>query len=131
MDGILLQDWTTIRVDGGAAVVYQAEDAWLDVDGYGDLIFWTEASHVLLGGGTAVRIEYETAPTKDESLFLPMASVTLGAIGAPIITKIVEGSAPVLPQAWVRWKLRALGSPPSTWGATLRVHCAANRRRSG
>lgn len=131
MDGILLQDWTTIRVDGATAVVYQAEDAWLDVDAYGDLIFWTEASNVLLGGGTAVRIEYETAPTKDESLFLPMASITLAASATPTITKILDGSAPVLPQAWVRWKLRALGSPPSTWGATVRVHCAAARRRAG
>ena len=131
MDGFLLQDWTTIRLVGATASAYQSEEDWFDVSAYSEIVFWTETSNILLGGGTQVRIELETSPTKDESLFLPMTSLALVPSAAPTITKILEGSAPVLPQAWIRWKLRAIGSPPNEWGATFRVHAAAPRRRAG
>ena len=130
MDGILVQDWTTIRVTGATSTVIQAEENWVDIDSYGDLVFWLEVSNLLLGGGTAVQLAYETLPSKDESLVRSLSTFSLSAAATPHITKVLDGIATELPAAWLRWKLSALGSPSGEWGATFRIHCAGLPRGS-
>jgi hypothetical protein len=125
VEGFLLQDWTSIRVSGASATVTQSEIGWLDLDGYRDLVMWLEVRNVAVGGGTSVVLDFETSPVPDDNFFATMASETLAASGSPVITKILATAATPL-DVWVRWKLRATGSPASEWGATFRIHCSAN-----
>jgi hypothetical protein len=81
-----------------------------------------------LGGAGGIFMRYETAPSKDEALFSVMTPVFwVVAATAPDIRKILEAQNPAVPVCrWVRWRLQA-SAPTSNWGATFRIHCAANR----
>lgn len=131
MDGILVQDWTTIRVTGASSTIVQTEGSWIDVDAYGDLVFWLEVRDRRLGGGTAIVFAYQTSPSKDESLFSSLSVFPLAVTTTPYITKVIDGIASVTPAAWLRWAMSPVGSPSGEWGATFRLHVAGNRRRSG
>lgn len=128
MYGYLIQDWLTIRGTQSGANVTQSEMDWLSFQPYQDAIFWLEVKSVTLGGLTSITLEYQTAPAKDESLFVAMTTaVTLAAGTTPTITKVLLSQNPTVPLArWVRWKLFPNGTPSSEYGVCFRIHCAAN-----
>jgi hypothetical protein len=122
MHAFILQDWITIR--GAVTTVTQGEDAWLDLTAYQDVVFWLDCREV--SGSTTPTITFQTAPTKDESLFTAMATAsTLSTTTNPTIVKTtLSGASTLTPIArYLRWQL--LG-PSGTWDATFRVLVAAN-----
>jgi len=66
MHAFILQDWNTIRGASTIATVIQSEDNWLDLTPYQDVMFWVDCRAFT---GTTVQIQFQTSPTKDDSLF--------------------------------------------------------------
>ena len=119
MHAFILQDWTTIR--GSVTQVTQGEDGWLDLTAYQDLVFWVDCREVT---GTTPSITFQTAPTKDESLFTAIVTATtLSASANPTIVKATLAGATVPIARYLRWQLNG---PSGTWDATFRVLVAAN-----
>jgi hypothetical protein len=84
---------------------------------------------VQLGGATAVQMKLETAPFKDEALFLPMVApfnlnVSSAALIVPVRMAAATSNYPGLAR-WVRWTV-LVASAATAWGATFRVTCGAN-----
>lgn len=123
MEGFLVQDWTNIVTSGASTTIVQSEEHWLELDGYRDLVMWLEVKSVAAPG--YVVLDYQTSPVTDENYFITMASETLVTAAAPKIT-IIKSTATIPFEVWLRWKLWVSGTPPGDWGATFRVHCAAN-----
>lgn len=129
MYGYLLQDWKTVVLDTSISQMIQNESDWMSFQPFSDIVFYTETKAVYDGdGGGTVQLLLETSPSKDSSLFMPMATVTLtGNIGVVQVTPILLASGPTIPLAtWVRWRLYNSGTPAAAWNATFRIHCAAN-----
>jgi hypothetical protein len=126
--GYMLQDWLTIRGTQSGSHITQSEADWISFQPYQDIVFWLEVKSVTLAGLTSLTLEYQTAPAKDESLFVPMVSaVTLAASTTPAVTKVLLAQNPSVPLArWVRWKLFPNGTPSGEYGTCFRIHCAAN-----
>src|SRR5260370_42655114 len=70
MYAFLMQDWITIRAAASFNVINQSENCYLDLSGFQDLVVWTEVKGITSGGGTPT-IMYQTAPSKDDSFFVP------------------------------------------------------------
>jgi hypothetical protein len=107
--------------------VIQSEADWMSFQPYQDIVFWLEVKSWTDGGLTSVTLDYETAPAKDESLFVKMITTT--AITAPVSRqdKVLLAQNPTVPLArWVRWKLTWNGTSTSEYGLCFRIHAAAN-----
>jgi hypothetical protein len=142
MRGFVLQDWITIR---GAATtlvtqVVQNEANWLSLEMYQDAIFQIQVSELTLApSGTAtLGLSLETAPIKDESLWVPMgtgatpAAVPIVAASVGIITTlrvVLSGMTttgnPL--SRWVRWRLIPGGTLTPPWDITFRVLASCNQ----
>jgi len=123
MEGYLLQPWTCLTAASTIPAIAQDESGWLDLTAYQDIVLWTLCGG--LRGGTNIRLNFETAPAKDELLFAHLDHINLAASPAPTITKVVTTLNPTLPLArWLRWTL-VPASPLVEWGATFQVHCSA------
>ncbi len=115
----LLQDWTTIAGSGTTPFVQSVLD-WADLARFADVVFWLEVRAVANPGPGSVTLSYETAPAKDDALFRAVASVTLAAASAPVITKVRLADNPTVPLArWLRWKLE--GTAAGDWSASFRI----------
>ena len=134
MHGFVLQDWTTIRGGSTIGTITQSEHEWLDLSGYEHLIAWIDVREVTLANNTFVQVNLQTAPIKDEYLFVNMESTPLtvgGALTSPSIRKIIM-AAPTTPNVplgtWVRWQLVTsnAGSVNNTWDVTFRILACAN-----
>ncbi len=123
MHSFVLQDWTTIR--GAASTnVIQSESAYLDLSPYQDVIFWVDCREFT---GTTPQISFQTAPIKDETLFLagsivtPQNFTTSAVQVYKVILSSIGSGVPL--SRWVRWYISA---PAAAWDATFRVFVAAN-----
>jgi hypothetical protein len=85
--------------------------AWLDVK---ELTF----------GGTSLLFTLETAPSKDEALFQPMAASTAVTTAGLQVIQLLMGSASVPVAQFLRWRVgpQAAGA----WDVTFRILVAAN-----
>lgn len=120
-EAFLLQDWTTIQL-AGAGSIAQTEAGWLDLETYSDLVGYVTTKQVT----SAVRAELhlETAPSLDEDLFRPMATISLVATSQ--VTAIVRYQSASVPLArWVRWRFSATAVAV----VTFRVWLCANAQR--
>ncbi len=137
MHGFLLQDWTTIRMQFGLSNVIQTEANWLDLQGYQDAVMWLEVREASFATGTSpptqLKFDYETSPTRDESMFrvgVSSAAFTgpFAAGSTPDVQKILVSSTVPLAR-WLRWKLAIAAGGVGTVGAsdvTFRIAVAAN-----
>jgi hypothetical protein len=140
MESFLLTDWTTISADGGVGVenvtsVPHSASEWLDLGAFEDATFtldvrevatsFLEVREIQLGGATKVTVTYQTAPTKDASLFVNMTTAVTAATGRTV-TLMPQQSVTNPLSRWVRFQLGRTGSPGSAWGLTFRVWLAAN-----
>lgn len=127
MYGYLLQDWITIRGSQTGVAIIQSEADWASFQPYSDIVFWLEVKSYVAGGLTSLTLDYETAPAKDESLFVKMITTTNITAAVTRQDKVLLAQNPTVPLArWVRWKLTPNGTVSSEWGITFRIHCAAN-----
>lgn len=130
MYSYLLQDWISLHLNPQQPSITQSEADWMSFQPYQDIIFWLDVRGVTLADAKDIFLAYETAPAKDEGLFLPMVEpVSLSNLvgGSPTVSKVILSLNPNVPLArWVRWRLFATGEPRADWGVTIRIHCAAN-----
>lgn len=128
MDGLVLQDWTTTRGQGGAGIttVIQSESAWLDLAAYRDIVAWLDVREASADAGVTVQLTFQTAPAKDESLFVAMASpvnLSAGLIVVPMLAPLA--AAPL--SRYLRWRLSPSATTATPWDVTFRCIVAANR----
>lgn len=122
MHAFVLQDWTTIRGTSGATIV-QGEDGWLDLSAYQDVVFWLDCREVT---GASNTLNYQTSPTRDETLFQNMlaAGITMAAASTPVVSKALLSGAAVPIARYLRWSIT--GTAVTPWDATFRILIAAN-----
>ncbi len=116
MYGLMLQDWTTIE-GPASGTLSQTEAFWLDTSPYLDVITFLQVSSVF----NAV-LAYQTAPTKDESLFQNMDSFAMAA-GVTVGVYLRDTAAYPISH-WLRWQLNGGGS---AFNVTFRIWVAANQ----
>jgi len=118
MKCFLAQDLTTLSVASGRAVT-QAEPYWVDLAGYRETFVWADIRR--LTAGTSLVLQ--SAVTKDESLFVTLATVSPASPTLTIVSAIPELTTPV--SRWFRWQL----TPPagSSGDMTFRLWVVANR----
>jgi hypothetical protein len=140
MHHFVLQDFTTIRGTSTTLTITQSESSWHDLSHYEDLVAWLDIREITLGNAASISFNLQTAPIKDEYLFVNMettpfqATIALTAPKVRVITlaQLALSSSPVaVPLGkFVRWQLLATGCS-STWDATFRIILAANEVGSG
>lgn len=120
MHAFVLQDWLTIRGGTGVTLVNQPESGWLDLEPYQDVVFWLQVTEA----SGSVAINYQTAPTADDSFFASMnaSPITFAASASVVVTQILMLSATTPLARYVRWQLT--GTSP--WDAHFRIMVAAN-----
>ena len=122
MHAFILQDWNTIRGANSITTVIQSEDNWLDLTPYQDVMFWVDCRALT---GTTVQIQFQTAPTKDDTLFTAVvAAQTFLTSGVQVYQSILSKTTGIPLARYVRWVVTANASV--TWDATFRVLVAAN-----
>lgn len=123
MECFCLQDWVTIQGASGVLSINQGENGWFDLAGYQDIVAWLDVREYSNGN---TNVTYQTAPTKDESLFVNASSVLLVSTGVTV-TPLIKAAMPsgAAPLArWFRWNVH-VGS--GAWNVSFRVWLAANR----
>jgi hypothetical protein len=124
MEGFVMMDWNTIRGAANSTVV-QSEGEWLDLSNHQDVLFWVDCREV--SGATTPQIQFQTSPTKDDSLFQAMVAATnlttSGVQVYKVILSQVTGAAIPLARH-VRWVISCTNT--AAWDATLRIMVAAN-----
>ncbi len=121
-----LTTWTTMRGAMTIASITQGEAQWLDLQRFQDIVAWLEVKNITLGAATNITMTYQTAPTKDESLFQPVIAAINMSAGLVKVSPGLMSSASVPNARWLRWVLSATGAPTSSWDATFRLWIAAN-----
>lgn len=130
MDSFLHQDWFTAKVDPTTQTdIAQAESDWLDLFLYEDVFAWLDVSMVLSGGGV-VSMSYETSPTRESRLFLPLdptfAVFPLAVTTTSKVTPLTSMTMAIPLARWFRWRLTVSGAA-TAWGGTFRMHVVASR----
>jgi hypothetical protein len=119
----LLQDWTTIRANASLTSFTQGENDWFDASGFQDVVLWLDVKEVSFTIGNP-SVAYQTAATKDESLFVTMATSPLFTFPGTAITAILKETAVPPLSRWLRWQLQC--SSAANWDMTFRIFCALN-----
>jgi len=108
----MLQNWVTISGGAGAAVT-QAEDGYLDLENFRDIVVYPEFSFIT--GSSTLTIQ--TSPITDSAMFSTMATFAPSGFGqqTPVTTQFASASVPLA--RWIRWRL----TNASAWSATFRI----------
>jgi hypothetical protein len=113
----LLQDWT--QLGGASGTLVQSEPFWVPTDLFQDACFLVEVSYA---NATRLYLTFETAPSSDDVLFLPMQAgdaldlVTI--VGSSAIQACIAGDTVGPPvSSFVRWKLTA----NAAWTGCMRI----------
>ena len=120
MYGVLLQDWTTIEGASSVTTLNQTDAFWLDTSAYLDVVTFLQVATV-----SSASIAYQVSPTRDETLFQSMASLT-PSVGVTVGVYLRDTAAYPLSH-WLRWQLSGAGS---AWNITFRV-CGAQPNSGG
>lgn len=123
MYSFVLQDWLTVGGAAGAPVV-QGEKDWLDMSPFQDVVAWIDIRNAPTSNQPSIKLE--TAPSKDESLFVFMGSgggITMVANTVPTVVQYLMGSATVPIAECLRWKITG---GAAAWEVTFRILVAAN-----
>jgi hypothetical protein len=143
MRSLILANWTSVSGNASATnPVYsipQDAEEWVDVGDDVDATFFIDVRAVTSPGGTGfVTLNLETAPSKDESLFVPCAPpLTLGSANQ----SLASGSNPIVVQTaqylsgttlistrlskWLRWRMSVPSTATGTWSVEFRIRASA------
>jgi hypothetical protein len=134
MHSFVLQDFVTIRGSSTTLTISQSESEWAELGPFEDIVAWIDVREVTLSGAASIAINLQTAPLKDEFLFVTMESSPLtvtGALTTPSVRKMLlsqatgGSGAPVPLGKFFRWQLLATGAT-TTWDVMFRIVCCAN-----
>ncbi len=93
---------------------------------------WIDIREITLGGAASIAFNLQTAPIKDEYLFVTMEATPLAAttaLTAPSVRKVilaVSSTWSVPLGKFVRWQLVPNISPTAVWDASFRILMCAN-----
>lgn len=119
MKTCLLQDWVTVNAADGQTVPQSAHQ-YIDLGQFEDLVFYLDVRQF----ENAPILSYETAPSRQDSSFLPMiAPIAISAVGVRV-DRAMFSTAAVPPARYVRWKITTVGG---TWNMTFRIWMTAYR----
>jgi hypothetical protein len=105
----------------------QADAMWFDMSAFQDVVAWLDVKEVNAGGGTAaIQLAYQTAPIKDESLFVAVTTAISPLATGLTVTRMLKNFTTNPPTRWLRWQLTVTGTPTSAWDATFRIIASAN-----
>src|ERR1700722_4634184 len=117
MHGFILENFTTIRGNSNTLTITQSEGGWHDLSGYQDVTVWLDIREVTLTGNTNVQFNLQTAPIKDEFLFVNMETspfqattgLTVPKVRVITLDQLALSSSPInVPLGrFVRWQLVA------------------------
>ncbi len=112
-------------------VVTQPADEWVGLAPLSDIVFWVDVRAAALNGQmTAIVLELETAPIKEDALFKGMISGGIAldtVVGAVGVYPVLLSMTPAVPLGrWVRWKITVGGAPNADWATTFRVLACCN-----
>jgi len=103
----------------------QPESGWLDLSGFQDVVAYLRVEQFLIGGATSATMTYQTAPSKDDSLFVAVTGAITLATG--LTTTVMLASSTSVPLSrFLRWSFALTGTNTSTWDATFMIWIAAN-----
>ena len=135
MHSFLLQDIVTIKGTSANTSIAQVEHEYLDLEAYQDFTGWVEVFALDAGGAGLPTLWLETAPLKDNALFVPQGgSQTRVPLSVGVLTGRNVMNAPMfdnlgrlqIPTArWLRWRLDIFVAS-SNWSVTFRIHVAAH-----
>lgn len=123
MYSFVLQDWITVGGAAGASVI-QGEKDWLDMSPFQDVVAWIDIRNAPTSNQPSLKLE--TAPSKDDLLFMFMGSgagITMIANPVPTVAQYLMGSATVPVAECLRWKITG---GAVAWEVTFRILVAAN-----
>jgi hypothetical protein len=123
MYSYLLQDWTTLRGDVSVTALSQGENGWLDLSAFQDVVAWLQVKEVTPTSGS-LQLAYQTAPTKDDALFVAMAPALAIAGPGLTTTAMLKFTTATPLTRWMRWQI-ALTSA-AAWDVTFRIFLACN-----
>jgi len=117
-----------MRGQGGASIVTatQSAEQWLDLRGYRDLVAWLDVREWSASAGVNVLLTFQTAPTLDEMLFVPMTAPIILAPGLTVLPMFAAITSVQLGR-YLRWSLAPSAITANPWDATFRCLIAANR----
>lgn len=124
MHCFLAQDWITIRGPNTSppTFIIQSEACWLDLSGYQNVVAWLDVRE--WSGATSISVLFQTAPLKDESMF-----VTMGTVGVTTntltVTPLLKDATTYPLTRWVRWRAVSNGAT-GVWDLTFRLWIAAS-----
>jgi hypothetical protein len=119
----LLQDWTTLLGTTALRAFTQPENGIVDLSEVQDVVGWLEVKEVSPATGV-LQMSYQTAPTKDEALFVAMVPA-VRVTGPGVTTTVMFKNASVVPLTrWVRWQLGVTSA--TTWDITFRIYLSCN-----
>jgi hypothetical protein len=119
----LLQDWTTLRGTAALTALNQPENGVLDLSMVQDVVGWLEVKEVTPTTGV-LQIAYQTAPTKDDGLFVPMIPA-ISVTGPGVTTTAMLKNVSLVPLTrWLRWQLSLTSG--TTWDITFRIYLSCN-----
>lgn len=126
MQAICAQDWVTVRGSASVATLTQGENAWLDLSAYQDVVAWLDVREFTPTSTNIPAVVYQTSPTQDESLFVPMSAVTVvtGVTTTVLLKEAMPANTPPLAR-WFRWQIAVSGGV--AWDLTFRLWIAVNR----
>jgi hypothetical protein len=128
MHSYVLQDWITIRGQSLNQVVTQGESGWLDLAPYQDLSLWLDVRE--FSPATPPIMRFQTAPFKEEGLFVPMyADITIALTASltnPYRVPVTAGGTLCPVARYVRWQVQGPASGTMPWDVTFRILCAAD-----
>jgi hypothetical protein len=128
MRSYTLQDWIEISGQSSVSAITQSESGWMDMSSFQDVVAWLQVDDMNTGGALQLALEYQTAPTKDDLMFVPAGVVNPLAIASLVTTPMLKFPffevSPVC--RWLRWQLLVIGTPTSTWDVCFRILIAAD-----
>lgn len=115
---MLFQDWTVVAGQSASMIVTMPSERWVDLGAYIDGMFYTEISSFTDTYGGI--IELQTSPTRDESLFKTMATISFNQ-SSPAVSIIRLADATVPLARWVRWNVSAPSATTNRWDVAFRI----------
>ncbi len=120
MDGLLVQDWATLRGADATSMIVQSSTDWVDLGAVEDLVLFLDVREVT--SGATIKMYYETAPVREQGAFVSMLQPFTMAVGTRV-DRCFSSNSGVAPARYLRWRLSRT-SGAGTWDATFRLWAA-------
>lgn len=110
---VLMQDWITLQGNSSADAVVQPGSEWIDAQDFVDYTILLDVREAT----SNLRVEIETSPIEDESMFTGSTSFVPTSMG--VYQQVVRFATATVPLArYLRWRVHHASS---SWKITFRL----------